>query len=159
MIKRITTEIKWGAVLSVLAVLWAYFEKSMGWHDEKVGMYPIYAMSFGIPALLVYFFALKEKRDLDYNGIMDWKQLVVSGAIIGTIVAIFSPIVQYVTFSYISPDYFNNAIKAGVERGMTQKMAESFYTLESTIKQSALAAIPLGLVAGTIFGLILQKKK
>lgn len=159
MIKRISTEIKWGAILSVMAILWGYLEKTLGWHDEQIGMYPIYTMSFGVPALLVYFFALKEKRDLDYTGVMDWKQIVVSGAIIGTIVAIFSPLVQYVTFNYISPDYFNNAIKAGVERGMTKEMAENFYTLESAIKQSALVAIPLGLVAGTIFGLILQKKK
>ncbi|WP_204263074.1 DUF4199 domain-containing protein [Spongiivirga citrea] len=159
MIKRISTEIKWGAILSVIAVLWGYLEKSLGWHDEKVSMYLIYSMSFGVPALLVYFFALKEKRDLDYNRIMDWKQLAVSGAIIGTVVAAFSPLVQYVTFHFISPDYFSNAIKAGIERGMKQEAAESFYTLESAIKQSALVAIPLGVVAGTIFGLILQKKK
>ena len=158
MIKKFQTEIKWGIILTVVSIIWAYFEKLWGWHDEEVSMHLFYGMLFAIPCFVIYFFALREKRDGDFDGVMNWKQLVVSGAIMGAVVAAFSPLSQYLIYTYISPDYFKNAIESGMERGMTKEGAEAYFNLVSYIQQSALSAIPFGLVTAAILGMFLKRK-
>ena len=111
MIKKYQTEIKWGAIFAIFMILWAYLEKMLGWHDELIAKHAYYSMLFVVPAFVLYYIAIKEKRDDDYQGIMSWKQIVVTGAIMGAVVAAFSPLVQYVIHSYVSPDYFNNIIE------------------------------------------------
>ncbi len=158
MIKKFQTEIKWGIILTVISIVWGYFEKLWGWHDENVSMHLFYGMLFAIPSFVIYFLALKEKRDDDFEGIMNWKQLVATGAIMGAVVAAFSPLGQYFIYTYISPDYFKNAMESGIERGMTKEGAEAYFNLGSYIQQSALSAIPMGLVTAAVLGIFLKRE-
>ena len=60
--KNIKIELKWAFIFILTMLLWMLFEKSMGWHDEKIADHATYTNFFAIPAILVYVFALLDKK-------------------------------------------------------------------------------------------------
>ncbi len=157
--KNYITEIKWGAIFFVVSLLWMYFEKAMGWHDELISQHAIYTNFFGILAVAIYFFAIAEKRKRFFHGKMNWKQGFVSGIILTIVIAVLSPVGQYITHYAISPDYFENVINYSVEsERMTRENAESYFNLNSYIIQSVAGALMMGVVTAAVVALILRKK-
>ncbi|WP_350289640.1 DUF4199 domain-containing protein [uncultured Croceitalea sp.] len=157
--KKFATEIKWGVIFTIAALLWMVFEKGLGWHDENIDKQAIYTNFFAIIAIVIFIIALREKRNKDLGGKMTWFQGVASGIIISVIVAILSPLSQYLTHEFISPDYFKNAIAYAVEnKGMSQENAETFFSFKSYLIQSAFGALGMGTVTSAIIALFLKKK-
>jgi hypothetical protein len=60
--KKRLIEIKWGLIFVIMMLLWMYFEKSMGWHDENIAEHATYTNLVAIPSIIVYVLALLEKR-------------------------------------------------------------------------------------------------
>ena len=153
-------EIKWGVIFTLALLVWTWLEKLFGWHDQLIDKHPIYTMIFILPAFIIYFFAILEKRETDFAGQMTWFQGFRSGLIIGVVVAILSPLAQYITHTFITPDYFANAQAYGLENGyfQTKEEAEAAFNLQTYIVQSVMFAIVMGGLTGAIIALILKKK-
>ena len=150
-------EIKWALIFFLVAMLWMYLEKSLGWHDEHIDKHAIYTNIFMIPAILIFILALREKRK-SLGGTMTWKQGFIAGMIISVIVALLSPVSQYITHTVITPDYFSNAISYGVENGLvTQEDAVRHFNLNSYMLQSAVGALVAGAVTSAIVALVMRK--
>lgn len=156
--KKFSIEIKWGAVFSIVSLLWMYLEKGLGWHDENIAVHAIYTNLFAIVAIILYVFALLDKRKNFFNGKMTWTQGFVSGIIISVVVAILSPLAQYITHEFITPDYFENAIENSVLNGNTRENAEAYFNLKSYILQSFFFALVAGVVTSAIVALFVRKK-
>ncbi len=157
--KKYGTEIRWGVIFSISIMVWMVFEKAMGWHSNHIDKHPIYTNLFAIVAILIFVMALKDKRDNIYGGKMTWKQGFVSGILISIVVAILSPLTQYITSTYISPEYFPNVIKFAVDSGkMTQEAAEGYFNLKSYMLQSAFGALTMGVVTSALVALFLKKQ-
>lgn len=156
--KRFITEFKWGLIFSVFSLLWMMFERVLGWHSTQIDKHALYSMLFIIPAIVVYYFALKEKRDKYLNGKMTWSQGVISGLILGIIVALISPITQYITHYFISPDYFTNAINFAVESNkLTEEEATKYFNFNNYLVQSIVSAPIMGILNAGIVSLFLRK--
>lgn len=159
MMKKFGTEIKWGLIFSLVVLGWAYLEKALGWHDALISKHALYTNLFAIVAIAIFVLALKEKRERDLGGKMDWKQGFISGIAISVVVAILSPLTQYIINTYISPHYFPNIIKYVVENGkMDQKAAESYFSLNSYILQAAFGALTMGVATSAVVALFLKKR-
>lgn len=157
--KKFSIEIKWGIIFSVVSLLWMFLEKGLGWHDENIAQHAIYTNIFAIVAILLYVFALLDKRKNFYNGKMTWTQGFVSGIIISVVVAILSPLAQYITHEFITPDYFTNVIDYSVESGaMTREAAEEYFNLKSYIIQSFFFALVVGVVTSAIVAFFVRRK-
>lgn len=157
--KKFSIEIKWGVIFSVVSLLWMFLEKGLGWHDENIAQHAIYTNIFAIVAILLYVFALLDKRKNFYNGKMTWTQGFVSGIIISVVVAILSPLAQYITHEFITPDYFTNVIDYSVESGaMTREAAEEYFNLKSYIIQSFFFALVVGVVTSAIVAFFVRRK-
>ncbi len=157
--KKYSIEIKWGVLFTIITLVWMVFEKSMGWHDENIADHPMYTMLFMIPAILLYIIALRDKRDNQLDGKMTWKQAFISGMIISLIVAILSPLSQWITHTYITPDYFENAIQYSVETHQyTLEAANKYFNLSSYIVLSTVWAFIAGLITSAIVALFVRKK-
>ncbi len=157
--KKFTTEIKWGILFTIGALLWMVLEKALGWHDVHIDKHPIYTNFFAVIAIAVFVFALVEKRNKDLGGKMSWAQGFVSGIVISAVVALLSPLSQYITHEFISPDYFNNAIANAVENaGMTQENAEAWFNYKSYAIQAAFGALAMGVVTAAIVALFVKRK-
>lgn len=157
--KKYATEIKWGIIFTIASLLWMVLEKALGWHDAHIAKHAIYTNFFAIIAIAIFVFALLEKRNKDLGGKMTWVQGFVSGIIISVIVAMLSPLSQYITHEYITPDYFQNAINYAVENErMTQENAEAYFNFSSYRIQAAFGALGSGIVTSAIIALFVRKK-
>jgi len=158
--KKFSIEIKWGIIFTLISLIWMYLEKGLGWHDENIAQHAIYTNLFAIVAIALYVLALLDKRKNFYDGRMTWSQGFISGIVISIVVAILSPLAQYLTFEFITPDYFDNVIEYSVEKGaMSRAAAEEYFNLSSYIIQSFFFALVVGVVTSAIVAYFVKRDK
>lgn len=157
--KNIKIEIKWAIIFIVTSMAWMALEKALGWHDENIADHATLTNIFAIPAIAIYVFALLDKRKNYYHGRMTYKKGFLAGLIITLIVALFSPVTQYITSTLISPEYFSNVIEYAVSSGsMTQPNAEAYFNLKSFMVQSVIGAAVMGVITSAVVALFAQTK-
>lgn len=150
--KKIRIEIKWGILFILSGLIWMIVEKSLGWHDVHLEKHATYNTLFYAPiAIAIYVFALLDKKRNFYQERMSYLQGFISGLIITLIVVLLTPLSQYISHEYISPEYFPNIIKLSVESGqMTQEEAEGHFTLMGYIHQSLIFAAFMGVITSAV---------
>ena len=157
--KKIGIEIKWGILFTVIALLWMIGEKAAGLHDENIDKHYIVTNFFAIIAIAVYVVAILDKRKNYYDGKMTYKQGFITGLFVTLVVAILTPLSQYITNAVITPDYFDNMIAYTVESGkMTQEAAEANFNMKSYIIQSSIFAPVVGVITSAIVAIFTRKK-
>ncbi|MDX1327349.1 MAG: DUF4199 domain-containing protein [Arenibacter sp.] len=156
---KIRLEFKW-AIRFLLAVLaWMILEKYVGLHDVHIAKHAIYTNLFALVAITIYVLALLDKRNNDYEGKMSWKQGFTAGVTMTIIIALFSPLTQYISSTVISPDYFNNIIEYSVEtKKMNREIAEGYFSLGSYMLQAFFGALTMGVVTSAIVAYFVKKQ-
>lgn len=156
---KIRLEFKW-AIRFLLAILaWMILEKYVGLHDVHIAKHAIYTNLFALVAITIYVLALIDKRNNDYEGKMSWKQGFTTGVTMTIIIALFSPLTQYISSTVISPDYFNNIIEFSVEtKKMNREIAEGYFSLGSYMLQAFFGALTTGIVTSAIVALFVKKQ-
>ena len=156
--KKYATEIKWALIFCAAALVWMVFEKAMGWHGPKIEQHPYMTNIFGLIAIVIYVLALREKRQ-KLGGRMTWKQGFMSGLIISIIVALLSPLTQWLTHAVISPEYFSNAIAYSVEVGYhdSPEAAAEYFNLQSYMMQGGIGAVIMGVVTSAVVAIFLKR--
>ena len=159
MVNKYKIEIKWAIIFTIVMLIWIALEKLVGLHSEHIDKHPIYTNFFSIVAIAVYVLALLNKRKTDYNGIMSYKQGVMAGIIITIFVTIFSPFIQLITSTIITPEYFPNVIEYSVNQGlMTEEDAKNAFNLKSYIIQATIGAFIMGLITSGIVAFFTKSK-
>ncbi len=152
-------EIKWALIFVVMMLLWMTLEKLLGFHDTHIDKHAIATNLIAIPAIAIYVFALLDKRNSFYDGFMSYKQGFITGLIITLIVTLFTPLIQYITSTIITPDYFTNMIEYSVSEGkMEQGEAEDFFNLHNYMIQATIGAPIMGLLTTVIVAFFTKKK-
>lgn len=153
-------EIKWGIIFILAMLVWMFGERQFGLHDEYIDQHALVTSFFAIVAIGIYLLALYNKRKEYYNGLMTWKQGFFSGLVITLVIVILTPLAQYITSEFITPEFFPNIIRYSVETGeMTRPEAESYFSLENYIIQSILFAIVSGVITSAITALIMKRRE
>lgn len=156
--KKRLIEIKWGLIFVIMMLLWMYFEKAMGWHDVNIADHATYTNLVAIPSILIYVFALIDKRKKHFDNVMSWKQGFISGLIITAVVVILTPLSQLITHELITPDYFENVSAYAVNQGqMTNEEALQYFNLSSYLWQAMIGAALLGIVTSALVALFVRK--
>lgn len=157
--KNLKIEIKWALVFVFTSIIWMLLERLSGLHSQHIDKHAFYTNFFAIPAILVYIFALRDKRNNFYNGFITYKQAFVSGLFITLIVTIINPLSQYIISTIISPHYFANAIEYAVETGeLTPDAAQEYFNLKSYILQGFIGVPVMGIVTTAILALFIKRK-
>jgi len=157
--EKFKIEIKWALIFVVMMLVWMCFEKLTGLHDQHIDQHYIYTNFVAVFAIIIYVFALLDKRKNFYNGIMTYMQGFISGIIISLIVTLFSPLTQYITSEFISVNFFSNMIDYTVSTGkMTQIDAENYFNLKSYLIQVIIATPIMGIVTSAIVAIFTRKK-
>lgn len=158
--KKINAEIKWAFLFILMSLLWMLLEKLSGLHGRYIDYHLYLTNLFAIPAIWMYVLALKDKKNNFYNGHMSYKDGMVSGLIITFIVAIASPITQWIITYVISPEYFPNVIKRSVELGYYANTAEAEanFNYNNYAVQSVIGALIMGLLTTIIVMIFLRSK-
>jgi hypothetical protein len=156
---NLKTELKWALAFFIMSFIWMTLEKLVGLHAEHIDQHMIYTNFIAIPAIAIYVFALRNKRDHDLKGQMSYKQAFMSGLYISLIVTVLSPITQYITSIYITPEYFTNVINYSVSKGLqTQAEAEAYFNLNSYIIQGLIGAPVMGILTTAIVAFFVKTK-
>ncbi len=157
--KSIRIEIKWAVIFVVASLLWMFLERLLGLHGEHIDKHSTYSMLFALPAVTIFVLALLDKRKNYYHGIMSYRQGFFCGLIITLIVAILSPLTQYITSEYISPDYFANIIEYSVETGALERsVAEEHFNYRSYVLQAMIGAVFMGVITSAVVAFFTRKK-
>lgn len=159
--KNLRTEIKWAIIFTVVGLLWMVLEKVSGLHDQYIDYHLYLTNLFAIPAIVMMVMALKEKKRKDYQGIMTYKQGLISGIILSLFIAILSPLAQYITSFYITPEYFPNVIKRSVELGYfpDTEAAKANFNYQNYAIQGAVSAFIMGVITTAIAMIFIRTKK
>lgn len=157
--KKYQIEIKWALIFIAAILLWMGLERVFGLHDEHIAMHQYLTNLFAIPAIVIYVLALRDKRNNFYGSRMSCKQGVISGLLITLIVAVLSPVTQWIISTIITPSYFSNAIDYAVSSGQieTREAAEAHFNLSSYIIQSAIGALIMGAVTTAVAAIFMRK--
>lgn len=153
-------EIRWALIFTAMMLFWHWLEKVVGLHDEHIDKHFIYTNLVAFPAIWIYVFALKEKRNKVYKGYMAYREGFNTGMIITLIIAVLSPFVQLISSTLISPEFFPNIINYTVGRGdVSQAGAENLFNLRSYMLQSFTGALAMGLITSALVALFVQRKQ
>jgi hypothetical protein len=157
--KNLKIEVKWGVLFILAGLIWMVFEKAMGWHDIHLENHATYTLIFAPIAIALYVFALVDKKRSFYSGRMNYLEGFISGLVLTLVVVILTPLSQYISHEFISPEYFPNIIRLSVEKGMmTQEEAEGYFTLMSYIQQSLIFAAFMGVVTSAVVAFFVRSR-
>jgi len=158
--KTIKIEIKWALIFSVMALLWMVLEKLSGLHGKYIDYHLYLTNLFAIPAIWIMVLALKDKKKHSYGGQMSYPQGLISGIILSVIIALLSPLTQWITSYVITPEYFPNVIKRSVELGYykTTQEATAHFNYPNYAVQGAIGALTMGIISTPIAMIFIQTK-
>ncbi|MCM4160770.1 DUF4199 domain-containing protein [Antarcticibacterium flavum] len=158
--KNFSIELKWGIIFIISGILWVWLEVIFGLHDVYIAQHPLYTNFFGIIAVVIYILALREKKLKFFKNEMSWKEGFTSGIVLTIIITILSPLSQYIVYTLISPQYFENIISYSVENNrMTREQAETYFSLRSYMIQATFGALVMGVVTAAVVAWFVKTKR
>lgn len=157
--KKFSIEIKWAILFFLISLLWMVGERLAGLHDRNIEHHALITNLFAVVAVIIYVFALLDKRKNFYHGKMNWIQGFITGLIISFGVTLLTPLSQYLTVAVITPHFFENMISYSVESGkMTLEQAQDTFNLQTYMTQSTIFAPVAGLITSAIVAIFTRKK-
>ena len=158
--KNIKIEVKWAIIFSIMGLLWMVLEKITGLHGKYIDYHLYLTNLFAIPAIIVMVMALKDKKQNFYGGQMTYKQGLISGIILSIMIALISPLTQWITSYVITPEYFPNVIKRSVEIGYykTTEEAQANFNYKNYAVQGAISALLMGIITTAIAMIFIRTK-
>lgn len=158
--KNLYIEIKWALLFTTVSILWMFLEKASGLHDQYIDYQMYLTKIFAIPAILMMYLALKEKKNRNYQGQMSYKQGFISGCILAVMIGVLSPLYLWISLTIISPHYFETAISHSVETGYFKSVAEAegYFNFNNYLIEGSLMSVVMGVVTTAIIMIFLKKK-
>jgi hypothetical protein len=159
--KKINTEIKWAVIFTAVVLLWMLLEKLVGLHDKYLDYHYYLTNLFVIPAVLMIVLALRDKKKNFYKGVMTYRQGLVSGIVLSVIIALISPLTQWIITYVITPEYFTNVIPRSVELGYFKTIAEAeaHFNYRNYAIGTVISALAIGIATTAIAMIFIRSKR
>ncbi len=140
-------EIKWAVVFSVMMLAWMVLERLTGLHDQHIDQHATFTNFVSVPAIGIYVLALLDKRRQCHRGHMSYGQGVKAGLFLTLFVTALTPLVQWLTSTFITPDFFANASRYAVQtKQLSSAAAAEYFTLKSYLLQGVIGSFVMGLI-------------
>lgn len=157
--KNYTIEIKWALVYVVLSFFWIFIQKSLGYFDENISKHLFFSILIVLVLIPLFLLAQTDKKKNFLNGKMTWKQAFISGGIIIVMATLFVPLLQYLTYEVINPDFFQKTIAFYTQNGkMTAAEAATRFNLRSYIIQAVSDSLSFGILFSAITAFFTKSK-
>ena len=158
MLDRFKVEFRWASIFTAINLVWVYIEKSLGFHDELSFIHPVLSFLLILPIGACIFFSIRQKRETYYSGQITWQKAFMSGAFLSLLIAALSIGTVYIMAQYVSPDFFENAIKISVEKGADEDFVKQSFNLNAYIKDTMMFYLASGVMVSAIIALIMRSK-
>lgn len=157
--KTFSIEIKWGLRYIFAYLGWIFLEKFSGVYTDRIALYLLFSLLFYVFAFVIYLLAVKEKRDVFFEGKMDWKQGCISGITLTVVVAVLMPLAQTIIHKGIAPEFLPNMAAHSLQSENADADAiKSYFSLGAYIWQSIYMALSIGFVYAAIVARFLRTK-
>lgn len=158
--KNLKIELKWALIFMVTLLAWMLLERIAGLHDRYIEQQQYLTMLFIVPAVYVYFEALRDKKRVTYGGQMTYWQGFKSGVIISVIIAACSPLTQWLVSYVVTPSYFANVIDYSVKTGYykTVEEAQAYFNYRNYAIQSVVWALAMGVATTAVVAALVSRK-
>lgn len=157
--KNYSIEFKWAALATLAALIWMFFEKYLGYHAENIRYNVLFSLLFNIVLVIIYILALKEKKKDFYQNNITWKQAFFTGLILCVMITFFFPLIQYITYFQVSPNYFKLLLdQIVIHNNMTMEEAMKNFSFDIYLRQGASSNLSLGVVVSAIISYYIQTK-
>lgn len=158
MLSKIRLELRWALVFALMMVGWMTMEKLTGLHGPRIEQHAIYTNFVAIPAILLYVFALINKRQKDLGGYMTYVQGLRTGIIITLLYAPLSVVVVYLSTQVISPEFFPNITAHVIKTNtMTPDVAAGYFNLNNYMISAFLGSLIMGAITSVIVAIFVRK--
>lgn len=153
-------QLKWAAIITLFACVWAAIEKALGYHEDFSNIMFTAFFYFVLMTFLWAFAYIDKKKSLGKDAIWEFKNAFKFGLFLTGLLAILSPIAQYIIYESISPDYFINVIEHQLSYGNQDREAlEAIHNLNLSIRQGVMDAMSLGVLYTALYSWIFKTKK
>ena len=157
--KNYLIEIKWAIVYVVISFLWIFIQKSLGFFDSNISLHLFFSVLVVFTLIPLFFFSHTDKKKNFLNGKMIWKQGFISGCIIIVMATLFVPLLSYLTYEIIAPDFFDKAIAFYTKTGkLTTIDAAKQFNLKSYIIQGISDNLSFGIIFSAIVAYFTKSK-
>jgi len=126
-------ETKWAIISTVVMLLWLLLAQALGlFTAEKIATAELVGVIVSsLTFVITYYMVTKEKRDLDYNGVMSWSEGFWTAARMTLIFIPISCFVLYLYIEYLNPGYgafvaSNNFGKDPVNTFLMENLVSAF---------------------------------
>lgn len=151
-------EIKWGLIFSFVSLLWITIGYLFGFQTKYPTMHVVFSMLFAIPAILMMYLGIAEKRRVNGDKI-SFKQAFITGLGISIVVALLTPVVQYIFHKFINPGFFERMIEVAIAGGQSLQQAEATFNLKMYAFGGAIFGLIIGAITSLILAAILRSKE
>ncbi|MEO6683083.1 MAG: DUF4199 domain-containing protein [Ginsengibacter sp.] len=157
----ISVEIKWAIIFSVSSLLWMLLEKLTGLHGRYIGYHMFFTNLFAIPAIWIFYLAVKDKKNRNRLRKMTYKQGFITGLNLILIIVLLSPLTHWISTSIISPEYFPNEIRRTLDLGYYKTIAEAEKNInyKKYVIQGITSTFIMGIFTTAIVMLFLRTKE
>jgi hypothetical protein len=157
-VNSVKIEIKWAIIFFVATLLWMWLERLVGLHDQYIEKHAVYTNFFAIIAIAIYVLALLNKRRAFYQGTMTYWQGVQAGLWLTLFIVLLVPLAQFITHTWITPDYFHNISQHAVSlEQMTPDQAQAYFSLPHYIQLSVIMAAVMGFVTTLVVAVFTRR--
>jgi hypothetical protein len=158
--KQFSIEFRWAFTFLLAQTLWIMFERTLGFHDEKLQFQPLFSMLFNFILIAIYILAIRDKKIKIYKGQMTWQEGFVTGLMLTLIIALFTTMTEYTKHHVISP-YLLDDMKAMIleEKRMTNEQADKYFSFSKTLSNSIFFTISIGVLITSIVAWIMKSKE
>ena len=152
------TAFRFGVIFSLMQFVWIIGEYLVGLHTVYIAQHATWTNAVLVPSIAIMVWGL-HARKAELGGEISYLQSLGQGLGVGVTVGILSVGVQYLFFTYINPNFFNDFIRYAVEHHLTtQDAAEAYFNFTSYAVQGAVFAPVAGLMTNAVAGLFVKTR-
>lgn len=157
--RNYSIELKWAVIYVVASFIWIFIQKGLGFFDVNISAHLFFSVLIVLILFPLFYFAQTDKKKNFLNGTMVWKQGFLSGCIIIVIATLFVPLLNYLTYEIIAPDFFDKAIAFYTKNGkISASDAATRFNLKSYILQGVSDNLSFGIIFSAIVAFFTKSK-
>lgn len=158
--KKVSIEIKWAIMFTIAYLCWILFEKIMGWENDRIENFWWLTLFFTPFAIFFFILAMREKRRRVYHRNMTWKQGFLTGLVISLFVALLSPITEYISYNFFTPENFNAISDSSVTNKLVANTKmNDILNIDNYRWQSAFGLLGLGIIISAISAIFTRREE
>ncbi len=159
--RKFSIEFKWAAIATLAALIWMFIGKAAGLQTDlqKVRFEVLHEMLFSFLLFIFYWLGIYQKKKEYYHNIITWQQAFFTGLVMCILISMFFPIVQFITYNQISPDFMENLKQALVLDGrMNEEEAAKNASFDLFIRNGVMNNLSFGVIFTTIIAYFIKTK-